>query len=154
MKGLFRVVIGSIASGLLGAASFLVVDAFLPASTLSAARTQKFQFQRTGMSGATVVWQGVVVEVTGNRVAPRFTTNNQVLFNSWKDYPAYAIQACRKLDNENCVEVKATSITVSKGLSPYDYDFKFKYRKQGINYQDEFSLTSQKTLNSEEKLKW
>ena len=117
-------------------------------------KTEKFQFQRTGMAGATVVWQGVVVEVTGNKVAPRFTTNDQVVFNKWHDYPAFAIQACLKSDPESCLEERASFLTVPEGTSPYDYDFKFKYRKQEINYQEKFFLTSQEEDTSETELKW
>ena len=92
--------------------------------------------------------------MTGNLVAPRFTTNNQVIFNKWYDYPAFAIQACLKSNPDDCIEVRASSLTVPEDDTPYDYNFKFRYQKQGVNYQDEFSLASQNENSKDEELKW
>ena len=113
----------------------------------SHAQKQKFQFQRTGTYGATVAWSGVVVEVDGNRVSPRFTLQNRVFFSRWKDFHAYAIQACKSSrtgftpKQPECSEEKGRSITVPEGTSPFDYSYKFKFKKDGTDMQESFALT-------------
>lgn len=135
---------------------------FLSTSSVHSAlaEAKKFQFQRLGTSGATVAWAGVVVEVDGNSVKPRFVVQNRIFFSRWKNYDAYAIQACRKAqtpgsDSQNCLESKSISIEIPEGSTPYQYSYKFKYKKDGADQQEEFTLTEQRPdAPDTERIEW
>ena len=125
VKGWGHVCLGSLAGTGLAATSLVAVEALMP----QVAKTEqtKFQFQRTGSYGATVTWSGVVVELSGNQVSPRFTVQNRVVFSRWKDFHAYAIQACKNSstgftpEEPDCIEEKGRSLTVPEGTTPFEY---------------------------------
>jgi hypothetical protein len=54
--------------------------------------TIKYKFDRGrpwgGEGGATGVWSGVVVEVDGNRVTPKYAIQRRISVNWWVDLPA------------------------------------------------------------------
>lgn len=143
-----------------GLAAASLVSVQLVMSTNALAQPQKYQFQRLGMFGLTVAWAGVVAEVDGNTVTPRFTVQNKVFFSRWSDFHAYAIQACRSSDTgftpqeADCIETKGQSITVPEGTTPYEYAYKFKFKKDGTDMQESFALTKQTDLPDTEEIKW
>jgi hypothetical protein len=112
------------------------------------AEIQTYKFNRGLPAGAsaTSLWQGVVVEVDGQIVKPRFVTHRRVFFSWWKDFPATAIRAC-KTDAEgfsssnNCITVQGNMIEIPAGASPYSYWYKFQYNMESEGKrEDEFML--------------
>ena len=140
------------------AAAFFAFSALMTPEV--AASMRKFQFQRTGSYGATVSWSGVVVEVNENKVSPRFTIQNRVFFSRWKDFHAYAIQACKNSgtgftpEEPECVEEKGRSLTVPEGTKPFEYSYKFKFKKDGTDMQESFVLIEQTKGPDTEEINW
>jgi len=110
----------------------------------------KFKFDRGrpwgGEGGATGVWQGVVVEVDGNTVIPKFAIQRRIFISWWLDLPAQKIQACPLAkdgfsSSENCMTVDNKSITLPEGKNPYDFSYKFLYvSEKGGTSEDSFRL--------------
>jgi len=117
-------------------------------SELALAEVQTYKFNRGLPAGAssTSLWQGVVVEVNGQLVKPRFVTHRRVFFSWWNDFPATAIRAC-KVDAEgfsssdNCITVQGNMIEIPEGSSPFSYSYKFQYNMENEGKrEDEFML--------------
>lgn len=124
----------------------------LSSATLARANEIKiYKFNRGLPAGAssTALWQGVVVEVTGQNVKPRLVTHRRVFFSSWRDFPATAVKACLiGVDgfsaNDKCFSTKGSSITIPDGQSPMDYSYQFQYQAEGeATREDSFMLRDQ-----------
>jgi len=114
----------------------------------------KYKFDRGrpwgGEGGATGVWSGVVVEVDGNKVTPKFSIQRRIFVNWWVDLPAQKIQACPLgadgfSTNVDCLIVDDKSIIIPTGKSPLDYSYKFLYdAEKGGRSEDSFRLDAPK----------
>ena len=103
----------------------------------NASETKTYRFNRGLPAGAsaTSLWQGVVVEVEGQTVKPRFVTHRRVFFSSWRDFPAIAVKACLIgtdgfSANNDCFSAVGNSLTVPNGKSPIDYSYQFQYEAE------------------------
>ena len=110
----------------------------------------KYQFDRGrpwgGEGGATGIWSGVVVEVDGNKVTPKFAIQRRIFVNWWIDLPAQKIQACPLGEdgfssNVDCLTVEAKDIVIPAGMSPLKFGYKFIYiAEKGGASEESFRL--------------
>ena len=110
----------------------------------------KYKFDRGrpwgGEGGATGIWSGVVVEVEGNTVTPRFAIQRRIFVNWWVDLPAQKIQACPLGEDGfsttiDCIIVDAKSITIPQEKNPADFSYKFLYvTEKGGTTEESFRL--------------
>ena len=83
-----------------------------------------------------------------------------MVFSSWKDFYPYAIQACKGSstalmpDQPECIEARERSITVPEGTTPFEYSYKFKFKREGTDVQESFVLTEQTTETEEGEINW
>ena len=85
--------------------------------------TFKFTRSGSGGGGGTILWQGIVVDVEGNTVSPRYTVHHRVFFSRWDDFSASAVQACERdpdgfSTESNCITSKSESITIPEENRP------------------------------------
>jgi len=131
-------------------AVFAIALAFGPLTQAALSEPVKLKFDRGrpwgGEGGATGVWQGVVVEVDGNKITPKFAIQRRIFVNWWVDLPAQKIQAC-PLGQDGfsatigCLTVDASSLTIPTGLSPFSYSYKFLYvSEKGGTSEESFRL--------------
>jgi hypothetical protein len=119
-------------------------------STAVQAEPVKYKFDRGrpwgGEGGATGIWSGVVVEVKGNKVTPKFAIQRRIFVNWWVDLPAQKIQACPVGQdgfsaNVDCLVADEKSIDIPAGKSPLDYSYKFLYiTEKGGTSEESFRL--------------
>ena len=114
-----------------------------------------FKFTRTGSGGGggTILWQGVVVDVEDNTVAPKYTIHHRIFFSRWDDFPATAIKACLLgsdgfSSDASCVVFKGPVATIPEGKTPYDYSYKFQFStKSESKAEESFLLDKDSLLN-------
>lgn len=96
-------------------------------------------------ASATALWQGIVVEVSQNKVSPRFVTHRRVFFSSWNDFYPSAIKAC-KLDldgfisSSDCITSKSRSIVIPDDETPYQYSYRFQFSMENEGKREETFL--------------
>jgi len=110
----------------------------------------KFKFDRGrpwgGEGGATGIWQGVVVEVDGNMVTPKFAIQRRIFVNWWVDLPAQKVQACPLSkdgfsSSADCITAEGKNIQLPAGKNPYTYSYKFLYvGEKGGTSEESFRL--------------
>ena len=131
--------------------TFLALSLLVASAFPAVAEILTFKFNRGLPAGApmSALWQGVVVEVNGQNVKPRFVTHRRIFFSSWRDFPATAIKACKIgadgfTSRENCLTVNEESITIPAGSTPYQYSYRFQYNAENeAKREDEFLLEKQ-----------
>ena len=131
----------------------IVASIAITLSSISAAafaEPLKFKFDRGrpwgGEGGATGIWQGVVVEVEGNTVIPKFAIQRRIFVNWWVDLPAQKIQACPLAQDgfsssSNYLTAEGKSIAIPEGTAPFDYSYKFlSVSEKGGTSEESFRL--------------
>ena len=119
--------------------------------------TFKFTRSGSGGGGGTILWQGIVVDVEGNTVSPRYTVHHRVFFSRWDDFSASAVQACERdpdgfSTESNCITSKSESITIPEEKSPFDYSYKFLFtRKNESKSEESFMLDRNSLVEIEER---
>ena len=119
--------------------------------------TFKFTRSGSGGGGGTILWQGIVVDVEGATVLPRYTVHHRVFFSRWDDFPASAVQACERdpdgfSTESNCITSREKSITIPEEKSPYDYSYKFLFtRKNESKPEESFILDKNSLVQIEER---
>ena len=141
MSRLFKSIAGAVASMAL---------LFGPFTTAALSQSAKYKFDRGrpwgGEGGATGVWSGVVVEVDGNKVTPKFAIQRRIFVNWWVDLPAQKIQACPLgkdgfSTNTDCLIADEKSLIIPAGKNPIDYTYKFLYvAEKGGTSEESFRL--------------
>ena len=131
-------------------AAVSIAFALGPITAAALSEPVKYQFDRGrpwgGEGGATGVWSGVVVEVDGNKVTPKFAIQRRIFVNWWVDLPAQKIQACPLGQDGfsatiDCLTVDASSLTIPTGISPFSYSYKFLYvSEKGGTSEESFRL--------------
>lgn len=127
-----------------------IVFALGPITAAALSEPVKYQFDRgrpwAGGGGATGIWSGVVVEVDGNKVTPKFAIQRRIFVNWWVDLPAQKIQACPLGQdgfsaNVDCLTVEAKDIVIPTGMNPIKYSYKFIYiAEKGGASEESFRL--------------
>ena len=131
-------------------AAVSIAFALGPITAAALSEPVKYQFDRGrpwgGEGGATGVWQGVVVEVDGNKITPKFAIQRRIFVNWWVDLPAQKIQACPLGQdgfsaNVDCLTVEAKDIVIPTGMNPLKYSYKFIYiAEKGGASEESFRL--------------
>ena len=101
----------------------LILLSSLCGEVLAEKLTFKFTRSGSGGGGGTILWEGIVVDVEGNTVSPRYTVHHRVFFSRWDDFSASAVQACERdpdgfSTESNCITSKSKSIAIPKKNRP------------------------------------